>query len=313
MPQFDVFLSHSSEDKPWVVKLKDDLQMYGVSVWLDQDEIRPGDQFIEALEHGLAQSSAVALIVSPVAMASGWVRREYYRALSLATTKQPPVQLIPVILKEAELPDFAKDLNWVDFRDESVYDQKVSELVWGIIGYKLTHVLDLSSPDLAQVIANKMEKVLKEFDIFPENVSEWKEFYQHLNELHKAAIRFDLYVDENNGLGSKAGRLWKDCRKEVENLATFARTIEYIWPEPYHEKENGEWGGPPWMKIAESGKEIEETLRSGKYKPDLLVNSAADFELLCYRYLTEAEGKLFREVEALYTLQIDIRRILGEA
>ena len=50
-------------------------------VWLDKDEIRPGDLFAKALEQGLAASRAVALVVSPEAMASGWVEREYYRAL----------------------------------------------------------------------------------------------------------------------------------------------------------------------------------------------------------------------------------------
>ena len=41
--EHDVFLSHSSVDKPWVIKLKNDLLRYGVSVWLDKDEIRPGE------------------------------------------------------------------------------------------------------------------------------------------------------------------------------------------------------------------------------------------------------------------------------
>ncbi len=123
-PQFDVFLSHNSVDKPWAIKLKNALLLYGVSVWLDKDEIRPGDIFSEALEQGLANSKAMALIVSPEAMQSGWVRAEYYRALSLATDKQVRLQLIPVILREAELPGFLQDRKWVDFRNETTYAQK---------------------------------------------------------------------------------------------------------------------------------------------------------------------------------------------
>jgi hypothetical protein len=45
MPTYDVCLSHSSVDKPWVIQLKDDLHRYGVAVWLDKDEIRPGDEW----------------------------------------------------------------------------------------------------------------------------------------------------------------------------------------------------------------------------------------------------------------------------
>jgi hypothetical protein len=82
---FDVFLSHNSRDKPWAVELKTALEARGLKVWLDKDEIRPGDQFAEALEQGIAQSATLALIISPEAVASGWVKREYHRALSLAT------------------------------------------------------------------------------------------------------------------------------------------------------------------------------------------------------------------------------------
>jgi hypothetical protein len=148
IPQFDVFLSYSSVDAIWVMKLKDDLLRYRVSVWLDKDEIRPGDLFAEALEQALDNCRAVGLIVSPEAIASGWVREEYNRALDLAKTKQARVRLIPVILRDAKLPGFLKSRSWVDFRDETTYAQNVWKLVWGITGQKPTQVLDLSEPDL---------------------------------------------------------------------------------------------------------------------------------------------------------------------
>jgi hypothetical protein len=145
VPQFDVFLSHSSVDKAWVMKLKDDLLRYGISVWLDKDEIRPGDLFAEALEQALDNCKAIALIVSPEAVDSGWVKEEYYRALSLATTKQTDMQLIPVVLRDAELPGFLRSRNWVDFRDETAYDQNAWKLVWGITGQKPVRILTLGS------------------------------------------------------------------------------------------------------------------------------------------------------------------------
>jgi len=152
MLQFDVFLSYSSVDKQWVIKLKDDLLCYGVSVWLDKDEIRPGDLFGKALEQALDNCRAVALIVSPEAINSGWVEEEYYRALFLAKTKQTSVQIIPVILRDAELPGFLKGRTWVNFRDETAYVQSVGRLVWGITGEKPAQVLDLSTPELPYAV-----------------------------------------------------------------------------------------------------------------------------------------------------------------
>jgi TIR domain/Effector-associated domain 7 len=132
--KFDIFLSHNSIDKPWVIHLKNALQAQGLKVWLDRDEIRPGDLFVDVLETGLEESNAVALIVSPEAIASGWVKEEYSRALSLAHEKNQPLQLIPVILREAKLPGFLTSRSWIDFRDESTFNANLERLVWGITG-----------------------------------------------------------------------------------------------------------------------------------------------------------------------------------
>jgi len=144
--KFDIFLSHSSVDKPWVIKLKDDLLRYGVSVWLDEDEIRPGDLFVDALESALVNCRTVALIVSPEAICSGWVKDEYSRALSLANAKRTNLRLIPVLLQEAELPGFLQNRKWVDFQDEADYARSVWKLVWGINGEKPAQLLNLSAP-----------------------------------------------------------------------------------------------------------------------------------------------------------------------
>ena len=132
MTTFDVFLRHYSIDKPWVIKLKDDLLRCGLKVWLDKDEIRSGDLFAKALEEGLDSSRTVALTILPEAVASGWVQEEYYRALSLCNNKGTSVPLIPVILRDAEVPPFAQSRNWVDFRDETQYPENIWKLVWGI-------------------------------------------------------------------------------------------------------------------------------------------------------------------------------------
>ena len=135
-PRFDVFLSHNSVDKPWATVLKEALQRRGVKVWLDKDEIRPGDLVVNALENGLQQSKAVALIVSPEAMQSGWVKEEYSRAMTLAQDKRQHLRLIPVILRDAKLPGFLANRNYVDFHDVEAYEANVEKLIWGITGQR---------------------------------------------------------------------------------------------------------------------------------------------------------------------------------
>ncbi|GAB4557377.1 MAG: hypothetical protein Tsb0020_01460 [Haliangiales bacterium] len=113
---FDVFVSHSSVDKPWVRELIRGLQRYEVKVWLDEEQIRPGARIVDALEDGLEASRAMCLVVSPESMASGWVREEYSRAMALAHRRESPLQLIPVLLRDATLPGFLGNRSWVDFR-----------------------------------------------------------------------------------------------------------------------------------------------------------------------------------------------------
>src|SRR5260370_6037270 len=74
--RFDVFLSYTAADEPWVKRLKAALVSRGLRVWLACDEILPGDPFPSAIERAIAASGAVALVVSPESIASGWVGEE---------------------------------------------------------------------------------------------------------------------------------------------------------------------------------------------------------------------------------------------
>ncbi|MBE9594491.1 MAG: toll/interleukin-1 receptor domain-containing protein [Proteobacteria bacterium] len=132
--KYDVFLSYKSCDQEWVVKLKNALVKAGIKVWLDKDQIRPGDLFAEAIEEGLKSSETIAIIVSPEAMNSGWFKVEYYRAVSLAIKENPPQRVIPLLFCDAELPGFLKDRQWVDFRDENRFEISLQKLIWGIRG-----------------------------------------------------------------------------------------------------------------------------------------------------------------------------------
>jgi hypothetical protein len=134
--RFDLFLSHNSVDKPWVLRLKQALEERGLTVWLDRDEIRPGDLFVGALEQGLLESRAVALVISPESLCSGWVREEYSRVLALTHGGDERVQLIPVLLRDVELPGLLADHSWVDFRDASLVEQDLDKLIWGATGKK---------------------------------------------------------------------------------------------------------------------------------------------------------------------------------
>ena len=61
---FDFYLCHATEDKGFVIPLADALKAAGVSVWLDQEQIRPGDSLRRKMDDGLKSSRRGIVVVS---------------------------------------------------------------------------------------------------------------------------------------------------------------------------------------------------------------------------------------------------------
>jgi hypothetical protein len=239
MGPYDVFLSHHSSDKPWVIALKAALVERGVSVWLDRDEIRPGDLFVEALSDGVASSRSLAIIVSPASVRSKWVTEEYQRALVLANSSTAELRIIPCLLRGAELPGFLASRQCVDFRDPSSFEAGVDNLCFGITGRR---------PE-----AGNSRPTLTGGDVTAEEV---KFLERWINELKKERHRLTMtrmgapLLGLNAGFYSPAGadaitlaviasvaitgflglaataRRWSACTQELKQLTTHRDVME---------------------------------------------------------------------------------------
>src|SRR5262245_30158641 len=60
--QFDVFLSHATEDTAWCEQLAERLRNDGVRVWLDQWQIKPGHNIDDRINEGLEQSRKLVAV-----------------------------------------------------------------------------------------------------------------------------------------------------------------------------------------------------------------------------------------------------------
>lgn len=134
---FDCLLSHNRLDKPAVRTLAKTLSDRGISVWLDEERLRPGVPWQRLLEAGIRASKSVAVLVG----ASGigpWEEVEMRAVLSLAVKEERPV--IPVLLPDAPakpvLPMFLEDRTWVDMRAVASPSNlsALDTLIWGITG-----------------------------------------------------------------------------------------------------------------------------------------------------------------------------------
>ncbi len=134
--KFDAFLSYGPADGDWAIRLKTALEAHGLNIWVDREQIRPGNSIVADLEAGLEMCKSCVLVVSPDGIRSQWVSEEYHRAVTLAKQKDRPLQVIPVILGKAELPGFLSTRNWVEFLDDTTFETNLERLIWGITGTK---------------------------------------------------------------------------------------------------------------------------------------------------------------------------------
>lgn len=74
--QWDVFLSHASEDKPFVRRLARELINSGLSVWYDDIALDVGDSLRRSIDSGLRDSRYGIVVLSPHFFRKEWPQRE---------------------------------------------------------------------------------------------------------------------------------------------------------------------------------------------------------------------------------------------
>jgi len=128
-----VFISYSSQDKEFAGRLADDLKNRGIEVWFDEDQIAPGDSIIGAIEAGLDRMAFLIVVLSPAAVASGWVKKELRTALHQAISGGRDA-VIPILRATCEIPSLLLDLKRIDMRADHDYPAGLEKLVGKVTG-----------------------------------------------------------------------------------------------------------------------------------------------------------------------------------
>ncbi len=112
---FDVFLSHSSKDKPAVRDLAGRLKVDGLKVWFDEWEIRPGDPIYAKVRDGLERSRVVLLFMSRKGLDSDWATLEH-QAILFADPLNRKRRFIPLRLDDGDIPAVLRQYAYLDWR-----------------------------------------------------------------------------------------------------------------------------------------------------------------------------------------------------
>lgn len=219
---YDAFLSHASEDKPWCERLAERLRDEGVRVWFDAWELQPGDHLLVRLNDGLRRSRKLIAV---------WTRN-YFRDTKVWTiaevfSQQHPDMLVqerPIIplLRDdckAAIPPTLRNLLSIDFRRDDDCDLHIRELIQALDLPERTAIQDIDEDTLWQ------EHTLDRIARGRRNYEHGKRFEKMVADLYRllgfevtedvqlSGMQMDLVIaDRRGGLRTQAVVECKDTR-----------------------------------------------------------------------------------------------------
>lgn len=113
--QFDVFLCHSSKDKPIVNDIAEQLKKAGLRLWYEEWMLKPGDSIPAKIEEGLERSRVLVLCLSENSIGSEWSQLESY-SFRFRDPLNKERRFIPLRLDDAQANTSLAQFLFIDWR-----------------------------------------------------------------------------------------------------------------------------------------------------------------------------------------------------
>ncbi len=114
-----VFLSYSHQDQQRAQEIAEALRENGVKVWLDIEQLRPGDQIHSLIEKAVDNADTFVALLSQTERAN--------LAFELGLARAKGIKVIPVLLSDAAIPSDLQGVRYVDLRHD--FPHGLAELV----------------------------------------------------------------------------------------------------------------------------------------------------------------------------------------
>jgi hypothetical protein len=127
----EIFLSHSQADRKFVNRLIKVLQAFNIRFWYSRSHLVGAQEWQDEIGRALDRCDWFALVLSPAAIKSEWVRRELSYALN---ERRYRGRIVPLLIRPCQ----HKRLSWtlsafqfVDFSDDFALGCERLLRVWG--------------------------------------------------------------------------------------------------------------------------------------------------------------------------------------
>jgi hypothetical protein len=155
----DIFISHSSRDKAAASNLATTLNFCAIDVWLDEWELEVGQSLTDEIAKAMDLSRFIAILITENYNKTVWTKNEYKKALA-REQKENRTVMLPLIVGEAEIPDFIEDKIYIDLRKEYFSGiAKLVGLVHGLSQFRVSKALECWSPQSVSDLWRMLESV----------------------------------------------------------------------------------------------------------------------------------------------------------
>ncbi len=124
--RYQIFLSHSSDDKSFVDKLAEDLQKSKIKLWYYEWIIKVGDSIVDEIDKGVQESEYLGIVISSSSLNSGWVKKELNSAI-IDELKKKKVIVLPLLIDNVwdEVPGFLREKSILSIKNGNSYSSQV--------------------------------------------------------------------------------------------------------------------------------------------------------------------------------------------
>src|SRR5947208_4632570 len=122
----EVFISHSRKDKDFVRRLDETLKSRGREAWVDWEDIRPTEDFMQAIYGAIEGVDTFVFVLTPDSVASVVCGREIAHAV--AHNKR----MVPIVAREVDakaVPEPLAKLNWIFFPEGDDFQKATDTLI----------------------------------------------------------------------------------------------------------------------------------------------------------------------------------------
>ena len=139
-PPRELFVSHSDRDREAVARLSNELSSHRIPHWVSRRELAGSQQWHDEIGDALARCDWFAVLLSPDAVESMWVKRELLYALS---QERFLGRIVPVLLRDCDIDRLSwtlSSIQRVDFRNDWSFGMRELLRIWSI-GYRGTEAV----------------------------------------------------------------------------------------------------------------------------------------------------------------------------